>query len=57
MGRKGERGNVSRSDRQKKRKFRGNQHTVEEERSFTNASAAKSLNAFFSKLLFSTRLT
>ena len=40
----------------KKRKFRGNQHTVEEDASFTSASAAKSLNAFFSKLLFSTRL-
>ena len=29
-----------------KRKFRGNQHTVEEDTSFTSASAAKSLNAF-----------
>ena len=52
MDRKGGGGSVSRPDRQKKKKFRGEQNTVEEDTSFTSASAVKSLNAFFSKLLF-----
>lgn len=41
MDKKSARGSTSRPDRQKKRGFRGNQYTVEEDTSFTNAPAAK----------------
>jgi len=41
MDRKGSRKNINHPERQRKRKFRGNQHSIEQDTEFTSASAAK----------------
>lgn len=54
MDRKSSRNSKNRPDRSRKRRFSGNQHTQEEDLSFTSASAAKLKNSRDDEILQST---